>query len=323
MANLAEQARAADGSPGRWLARAMCWLSCSDGSDSLVAPLFTAQLAAFEESDETLTRRTYLEGLGGEGERRESALALAAALCPVVPEPCVWLAHLSRCRGDGAASTSWAAQARRRLSRARYLVGQASDVRGVARAHRCARRRPGSRRLTVGAGAAADPRALFEALVDGGGTTRCRRPTARSLRLTRRLGGGAFSATSKGFASARRDRPGEIYPDLPEPSVARPAATFRSSPTSSPTSRRFATRLLALDRRSVPPRERADRPNRRLGRRVPVRAGAPPRRVCAACPVTTRGIETHPDDPHPRRADLRLTHAGAYAYRRRTADRPT
>ena len=115
MANLAEQARTPDGSPGRWRARIRALAELLIGSDTITAPPFTDQLAAFDAAEEQLTRRAYLDGVREAGEAGASALALAAAICPVVPEPCLRLAQSARRRGDEPLARSWAAQARRRL----------------------------------------------------------------------------------------------------------------------------------------------------------------------------------------------------------------
>ena len=117
MANLAEQARAEDGSPGRWLVRLRELAELLIDSDAVSLPLFVAELAAFGEGDESLSRSAYRAGVARADDReaRASRLALTAAVCPVVAEPCVWLAHLSRCRGDSSAARSWAGRARRRL----------------------------------------------------------------------------------------------------------------------------------------------------------------------------------------------------------------
>jgi hypothetical protein len=94
MANLAEQARAPDGSPGLWLVRSRELAELLTDSDRSTPPLFVASLAAFEEADEALTRRTYRQALSEEGEAKERALARCAAVCPVVAEPCLWLAPI-------------------------------------------------------------------------------------------------------------------------------------------------------------------------------------------------------------------------------------
>ena len=117
MANLAEQAQAGDRSPGVWLAKLRELAELVIAGGAVAPPLFTAELATFTAADEALTGDLYRAGLaGGEDlERRRSRLALAAATCPVVPEPCVWLAHLSRCRGDVEGARWWAQRGRRRL----------------------------------------------------------------------------------------------------------------------------------------------------------------------------------------------------------------
>ena len=117
MANLAEQAQTDGGRPGVWLARLRELAEVLVTSDAVTLPLFLAELAAFTAADEALTRDLYRAGLAeGDGlEKRRSRLALAAATCPVVPEPCVWLAHLSHCRRDVVGAMWWARSAQRRL----------------------------------------------------------------------------------------------------------------------------------------------------------------------------------------------------------------
>jgi Aspartyl/Asparaginyl beta-hydroxylase len=117
MANLAQQARASDGAPGQWLVRLRELAELLIGSEVVTLPLFIARLAAFSEADESVTRHAYRAGIAelDDLEARASWLGLAAAVCPVVPEPCVWLAHLWWCRQDHQAARRWAQCARRRL----------------------------------------------------------------------------------------------------------------------------------------------------------------------------------------------------------------
>ncbi|MGI8413730.1 MAG: aspartyl/asparaginyl beta-hydroxylase domain-containing protein [Solirubrobacteraceae bacterium] len=117
MANLAEQAQARDGSPGLWLSKLRELAELGIASDAVALPLFIAGLAAFTAADEAHTRDLYRAGLvaGEDVERRRDRLALAAATCPVIAEPCIWLAHLSRCRQDAVAAKFWARSAARRL----------------------------------------------------------------------------------------------------------------------------------------------------------------------------------------------------------------
>ncbi len=117
MANLAEQTQARDGSPGMWLAKLRELAEAVLASDAVALPMFIAELATFNAADEERTRELYRAGLAeGEGaDWRRDRLALAAASCPVVAEPCIWLAHLSRCRRDAVGARSWARLAQRRL----------------------------------------------------------------------------------------------------------------------------------------------------------------------------------------------------------------
>ena len=101
MANLAEQAQARDGSPGSWLVRIRALSDYLIDCQTLTPPLFTAQLAGLSEAEESLARRAY-----GTGQHE-----LAAAVCPVIPEPLVWLAHTA---GE-AHLGDWAGAARKRL----------------------------------------------------------------------------------------------------------------------------------------------------------------------------------------------------------------
>jgi hypothetical protein len=117
MANLAEQAQARDGRPGVWLAKLRDLAEVVIASDAVTLPVFLAELATFTATDEEHLNDLYRAGLA-EGENldeRRTRLALAAATCSVVPEPCIWLAHLSRCRHDASGATWWARSAQRRL----------------------------------------------------------------------------------------------------------------------------------------------------------------------------------------------------------------
>ena len=117
MANIAEQTQADDGSPGKWLGR-LCELGeLIRGPGQITPPVFIARMGELSEADETMALRAYRDGSdrGLPDEARQARLALAAATCPVVAEPCVWLAHLSRYQGDLAGAGVWAGLARQRL----------------------------------------------------------------------------------------------------------------------------------------------------------------------------------------------------------------
>ena len=265
MANLAEQARSADGSPGRWLARIRALTELLIDSDTITPPLFTAQLAAFDTTEESLARRAYLDGTREDAEEGTSALALAAALCPVVPEPCMRLAEGARCRGDEASMRSWAAQARRRLE---------------------------------ALGTTWDKRRSFEecwALIDGlegsqaaGGFATPRALTPHDDDARRR-----FRRYVEGFADDGVPSSGMIYPDLP----SRPWHDPRDFPLVDHLEKHFAeirAEIIALhDARFHRESERISRTGDwdvaflyERGRRHDD--------ICAACPVTTNGIETYP-----------------------------
>jgi Aspartyl/Asparaginyl beta-hydroxylase/Domain of unknown function (DUF6817) len=257
MANIAEQARAADGSPGRWLATLRGVAELLPENDR---PLFTAQLAGFEEADEALTRTAYLDGLTREGHGREEALALAAALCPVVPEPCAWLAYLFAQRGDGESSRAWAGQARKRL----WALGTAWDK-----------------------------RRSFDEWLDVIDSVDAPASNGAIAPPDRDAGSRRFHRYVEGFVQEGARRPGLVYPDLP----SRPWHDPRDFPIVAYLESHFdeirAAVLALADSRFHPESERIRRTEHwdvaflyERGRRHDD--------VCAACPVTTRGIETHP-----------------------------
>jgi aspartate beta-hydroxylase len=270
MANLAEQARAEDGAPGLWLVRIRELAELLLDSEAVTLPLFIAELASFTEADELTTAQAYRDGIAGADADR---LALAAALCPVLAEPCVWLAHLAR---DRESAGSWAAAARKRL----LALGTAWD-----------------KRLTfdewlalteVESDASAvevpSPRALFEATVRGAGAPRSNGappPEGRFLRYVQR------------FATPGRGRPGAIYPELDSrpwhDPLTFPIVTYLESHYEE-----IRAELLALD----PSRfHREAEPIKRSGDWDVLFLYERGRRhdeVCGACPVTTRGIEGYP-----------------------------
>jgi aspartate beta-hydroxylase len=299
MANLAEQARAADGSPGRWLVRLRDVAELLLDADTIVPPLFIAQLATSSEADESIARRTYLEALSEErDEARASGFSLAAAGCPVLPEPCVWLAYLSRSRADAGSSRSWSDHARKRL----VALGTSWDKRltfeqwlavidELERSADAAVTRP-SEVIT-------DPRALFDAVVS---RVPADRSTVRSAALKQTTiappdaAGGrrrfrryieALSDANDGPASGTR------YPDLP----GRPWHDPREFPIVGyleSNSAAIRDEILALTA------DRFHRESERIGRTGDwdvaffYERGRRRDEACAACPVTTQAIEAHP-----------------------------
>jgi aspartate beta-hydroxylase len=282
LANLAEQARAPDGSPARWLVRAHLLAELLPEGDR---PAFAVQLVGFEASDEALTRSSYLEALRGDGRERGSLLALAASACAAVPEPCVWLAVLSRCRGEEAASGAWAAQARKRL----WALGTAWDKRlSFDEWLALIDALYGGAAGEADQGVLGDPRALFEVLVD-----ECSPRTHISIApIDADAGRRRFRRYVEGFMPEGLRRPGLLYPDLP----SRPWHDPSDFPLVAYLESHFdeiRAELLALSA------SRFHSESERIGRTGDwdvaflYERGRRRDEVCAACPVTTRGIETH------------------------------
>jgi Aspartyl/Asparaginyl beta-hydroxylase/Domain of unknown function (DUF6817) len=287
MANAADQAKAPDGSPGRWLARARDLAELLVGSpaasgERIDPPLFTARLAGFGESEESAARASYLQAQAADGEARMSALALAAALCPVVPEPCVWLAYLARRRGDTVSGGAWAAHARDRLE----LLGTAWDKRLTFEQWRSlidAVEQP----LGTDLPPVTEPRALFESVV-GLRITAAHTPavTAPDAEAGRRR----FQRYVEGLAESPS---GAIYPEL----SGRPWYDPQDFPIVHYLEANFETirdELLALEGR------RFHRESERISRTGDwdvaflYERGRRHDEICAACPTTARGIESYP-----------------------------
>jgi Aspartyl/Asparaginyl beta-hydroxylase len=297
MANLAEQAQAADGSPGRWLVRLRNLAELLVDSDTVVPPLFIAQLAAFGEADESLTRRAFAEAFSDEGEARTSGLALAAAACPVVAEPCVWLAHISRRHRDYGSSASWAARARNRLSG----LGTSWDKRLTFEEWMAlieGLERPPDEDSPRLAEAITHPRALFAEIVHHGATARS---TASSSMIVQRAGAPPDAAAGRKrfqryietLVDTDGRSSGAIYPDLP----SRPWHNPREFPlvgyleSNYPAIRDEILWLAAT---------RFHRESERISRTGDwdvaflYERGRRHDAVCAACPVTAHGVEAYP-----------------------------
>jgi hypothetical protein len=299
MANLAEQARAEDGSPGRWLVRLRELAELLITSETVTLPLFIAELAAFSDSDELLARRAYSAGTAqaDEPEARTNQLALAAAACPVVPEPCIWQAVLSRSRGDLSAARSWA-----RLARGRLLdLGTAWDKRltfdewlQLAQLLEQAT----ESELPAAAGAIADPRTLFEAVAGrrldpgpvSGSPTFAERPVtspdaAAGVRRFHRY------VETLGLTDGPASR--ALYPDVESQPWYDPSA-FPLAGYLESNYEEIRDEILALEP------SRFHRESERIKRSGDwdvaflYERGHRRDEVCDACPVTTRGIESYP-----------------------------
>ncbi len=125
MANIAEQSRQPDGTPGRWLVRVRDLAAHVFDSETIMLPAFVGHLLDLTAAAEADVRARYLEALGADGEARSTGLALLAAACPVLAEPCVALAETAAERGDADGARRWGEQARRRL----LALGTAWDKR--------------------------------------------------------------------------------------------------------------------------------------------------------------------------------------------------
>ncbi|HSO97812.1 MAG TPA: aspartyl/asparaginyl beta-hydroxylase domain-containing protein, partial [Solirubrobacteraceae bacterium] len=118
LANLAEQARAPDGSPAPWLAALRDRAEVLFHSDAVRLPAFIAELAGLTPAAESTARSAYREGLmQSDQAARAERMALAAANCVVVAEPCVWLAYEMWRQRELDAAREWARTARGRLLR--------------------------------------------------------------------------------------------------------------------------------------------------------------------------------------------------------------
>lgn len=299
MANLAEQARAEDGSPGRWLVRLRELAELLIDSEVVSLPLFVAELAAFTDTDESLTRRAYSAGIAraNDLEARADRLALTAAACPVVPEPCIWLAHLSRCRGDLPAARWWARRGRRRL----LGLGTAWDKRltfdewlQLAQLLE----QPAGRELPPSSGPIADPRTLFEAVPKGNlsPSSEAGLPTFTEEPATPQdtaAGTKRFHRYIETFAQADGPAVRGVYPDLEsqpwhDPSDF-PLANYLESHFEAIRDEILALKSSRFHRESEPIKRSGDWEVAFLYER-----GRRHDEVCDACPVTTRGIESYP-----------------------------
>jgi Aspartyl/Asparaginyl beta-hydroxylase len=290
MANMAEQAQEPDGSPGRWLVRLREIAELLIGSDTVTLPLFIAELAGFSDEDEVIATGAYRTGVAGldQPDARSNRLALAAATCPVIAEPCIWQAHLSRCRGDLAMAESWARRARRRL----LCLGAAWDKRLAFDDWLALTRlleRAGSLEPPASAIAIADPRVLLEALTSAeAGQNRAPAPAEPDPAVGVRRFERYVEALSEADGPALRG----VYPDLASQPWYDPAA-FPLANYLRTHSQAIRKEILALEpARFHPESERIGRTGEwdvlflyERGRRHDD--------VCEACPVTTDGIETH------------------------------
>jgi aspartate beta-hydroxylase len=294
MANLAEQVRSADGSPGRWLVRIRELAELLIDSDAVTLPVFLAGLASFSESDELFTLGAYRAGLGrADGpEAMGNQLALAAAACPVVAEPCIWQAYVSHLRGSGEEARAWARRGQLRL----LDLGAAWDKRLTF--DEWLQLAESLQRATFhdsGAtgGAISDPRTLFAAVVDGEADRGAERGFTALAGLQGPDGGRArFHRYVEAFAEADGPIRRTAYPDLDSQPWFNPS-DFSLARYLESNHQTVRDEILALEP------SRFQRESERIQRSGEwdvmflYERGRRHDAVCDRCPATTRGIESH------------------------------
>jgi aspartate beta-hydroxylase len=259
MANLAEQAQANDGSPTSWLVRIRELADHLIDSETLTPPLFTAQLGSLSETDESLARRAY----------RAGQHELAAAVCPVIPEPCVWLAHTA---GD-TLSDYWAAAARKRL----HNLGTAWDKR--LSFEEWLQLTQVGEPLALDGGT--DPRALFDAAAQKHAAPQTVGPKAGRERFDR-------------YIETLTDQPlGKRYPDL-ESRPWHDPCQFSQARYLEAHAQEIRDELMTLDPMAF--HSEAERIQRSGDWDVAFfyERGRRQDEICDQCPITTRGIEAYP-----------------------------
>jgi aspartyl/asparaginyl beta-hydroxylase/uncharacterized protein DUF6817 len=286
LANLAEQARAPDGSPGTWIARLRDRAEVVFDSRAVDLPLFIATLAGFSADDESACRGAYRDGLASADRAvRGERLAMAAAACPVVGEPCVWLAAEARRRGELAAAREWAQAAQRRLR----ALGAAWDKRLAFDEWLALAGRLGEGHgLGLGEGGSAtvaDPRALYDEVLGAPAGPAMSGAPPEPLAATAR-----FQRYMEMLADSTRPAGRLLYPGLD----SRPwfeASTFALATALEAHFAEIREEVLALaPSRFVPESERIAR----TGDWDVVffyERGSRHDDVCEACPATARAIE--------------------------------
>ncbi len=293
MANLAEQACAEDGSPGQWLFKLRQLAEPLVDSEAVTLPAFVAGLVVLTPSDEQMARRAYRGAVsGGQGsERVEAGLALANAGCPVVAEPCIWLAYFAHRRGDSASAREWARCARRRLVAAGVVWDKRLDFSSwleLARALEGLSESGLDREL----GAATDPLELFQQVI-GAEVDRAAVPalTVSADAPDAAAGRARFQRYVDLLAESDSTALKGVYPDLRSQPWYDPQS-FSISRYLEGHAEEIRRELLGL----------APEQFHREAERIPrdgnwdvlffYERGRRHAEVCDACPITTRGIES-------------------------------
>ena len=288
LANVAEQARAPDGSPGSWLAGLSDRAEVLFDSGAVTLPLFVATLAGFTADNESASRRAYRDGVASSDPAvRAERLAMAAATCPVVGEPCVWLADEAQRRGELAAAGEWARAAEQRL----LGLGTSWDKRLRFEEWLTLARLLGAQTGARASVAAIDPRALHD---DVARASAGRGPAPHASLSPARPQPAAATARFQRYmdmlADAKRPTGRRLYPDLDSHPWHEPSAFALARDLESHCAA-IREEILALDpSQFAPESERIPRKGDwdvvflyERGRRHD--------EVCDACPVTTRVIE--------------------------------
>ena len=279
MANLAEQARADDGAPARWLVKLRDLAELLVGSEAIEPPPFTAGLATVSEAEESRALSAYQSGLtrADDAQARADRLAVAAATCAAVGEPCVWLAYLAGCRDDAQTAGWWAGEARKRLEH----LGTSWDKRLTYDEWLQLSERLQAPVACAYDPALSDPRALYRALTRGSfPDPPAADPVAGRKRFQR-------------YVEDLGHTDGRIYPEL----ASEPWFDPRDFPLARYLESNFAAiraEILAVDQSRF---HRESEPIQRSGDwdvAFFYERGRRRDELCDACPVTTRGIESYP-----------------------------
>ncbi|MBV9917820.1 MAG: aspartyl/asparaginyl beta-hydroxylase domain-containing protein [Solirubrobacterales bacterium] len=287
MANVAEQARDKNGAPATWLVRLRDMAEPLLDADSIALPRFLATLASFTDEHESLARDAYSSGLRvGDPVARASALGMAAAACPVVPEPCLWQAYLAWCRGDIVAARAWARTARERLDQ----LGTAWDKRltfdawleiAAALEHH-GPSEPASPRDPIG-----DPRRLHELMVARAGSRRPAPARPEPAGIQR------FHRYVESLSDGETASPGRLYPKI----KSQPWHEPQDFPLAVYLESNFAAirdEIVALDPAGFHVESERIRRTGDWDVAFFYERGRRRDELCAACPVTAHGIDTYP-----------------------------
>jgi hypothetical protein len=119
MANAADQACTSNGAPGRWLARASWMGSRLRQFEGPLPPVFSCCMDIIDDVEERVARDAYRKGVDLVAQNPSQAaqyFADAAAACPHVAEPMIWMAYTCLHSEDSAGALHFILRARQTLS---------------------------------------------------------------------------------------------------------------------------------------------------------------------------------------------------------------